>query len=81
LAIRVNDSKIALKSGFEKYLRIDKDDVIRGISDAVGSMEQWEPVFQVSFMFLFTIGQKKKMNMIFRKANQLFWVRITASCP
>ncbi len=50
LAIRINDSKIAFKSGFEKYLRIDKDDIIRGVSDAVGSMEQWEPVFQVSWL-------------------------------
>lgn len=48
LAIRINDSKIAFKSGFEKYLRIDKDDIVRGVSDAVGSMEQWEPVFQAS---------------------------------
>ena len=47
LAIRVTESKIALKSGFEKYLRVDKDAVVRGISDAVGAMEQWEPVFQV----------------------------------
>lgn len=46
LSIRVTDTKIALKSGFEKYLRVDKDEVVRGISDAVGSMEQWEPVFQ-----------------------------------
>ena len=47
LAIRVNDTKIALKSGFEKYLRVEKDGVIRGIADAVGSMEQWEPIFEV----------------------------------
>jgi protein FRG1 len=43
----VNDTKIALKSGFEKYLRVEKDGVIRGIADAVGSMEQWEPIFEV----------------------------------
>ena len=48
MAIRVNDTKIALKSGFEKYLRVEKDGVVRGISDAVGSMEQWEPIFEVS---------------------------------
>ena len=47
LAIRVNETKVALKSGFEKYLRVDKDGVVRGIADAVGVMEQWEPVFQV----------------------------------
>lgn len=48
LAVRVNDTKVAFKSGYEKYLRVDsKDGVVRGISDAVGNMEQWEPVFQV----------------------------------
>lgn len=47
LAIKVTDTKIAFKSGFNKYLRVDsKDGVVRGISDAVGSMEQWEPIFQ-----------------------------------
>ena len=49
MAIRVTESKIALKSGFEKYLRVDKDGVVKGIADAVGSMEQWEPVFEVNF--------------------------------
>ena len=50
-AIRVNESKIAFKSGFEKYLRVDKDGVVRGVADAVGAMEQWEPVFQVCFLY------------------------------
>ena len=50
MAIRVTESKIALKSGFEKYLRVDKDGVVKGIADAVGSMEQWEPVFEVNFL-------------------------------
>lgn len=51
LAIRINETKIALKSGFEKYLRVDKDGVVRGIADAVGSMEQWEPIFEVTTIF------------------------------
>ncbi len=46
MAVKVNETKIALKSGFDKYLRSEKDGVVRGISDAVGAMEQWEPVFQ-----------------------------------
>lgn len=46
MCIRVNDTKIALKSGYDKYLRVDKDGAVRGISDAVGPMEQFEPVFQ-----------------------------------
>ncbi len=48
LAVRVTDTKVALKSGYEKYLRVEgKEGAVKGISDAVGSMEQWEPVFQV----------------------------------
>ncbi|XP_067000663.2 protein FRG1 homolog [Anabrus simplex] len=45
-AIKVNDTKIALKSGYGKYLRVGPDGVVTGRSDAVGAMEQWEPVFQ-----------------------------------
>ena len=43
----MNDTKVALKSGYGKYLRVDKDGAVTGRSDAVGPMEQWEPVFQV----------------------------------
>ena len=47
MAVKVTDSKIALKSGFEKYLQVDnKDYIVRGTADAVGPMEQWEPIFQ-----------------------------------
>ncbi|GFQ66090.1 protein FRG1 [Trichonephila clavata] len=45
-AIRVSDTKIALKSGYNKYLRVGMDGRLYGRSDAIGSMEQWEPVFQ-----------------------------------
>lgn len=45
-AIVVNDSKIALKSGFDKYLSIDKNCRVTGRSDAIGPLEQWEPVFE-----------------------------------
>ena len=47
--MKVTDNKVAFKSGYDKYLRVDtKDGVVRGISDAVGPMEQWEPIFQVT---------------------------------
>lgn len=46
-AFPVNDTKIALKSGYGKYLGVDKKGVVIGRSDAVGAMEQWEPVFEV----------------------------------
>jgi protein FRG1 len=39
--------KVALKSGYGKYLRVDKDGAVTGRSDAVGPMEQWDPIFQV----------------------------------
>ncbi|GLG97786.1 hypothetical protein R5R35_010261 [Gryllus longicercus] len=51
-AFRINDSKIALKSGYGKYLCVGKDGVVTGRSDAVGAMEQWEPVFQEGKMAL-----------------------------
>lgn len=47
MAVQVTESKIALKSGFEKYLNVDnKDYIVRGTAEAVGPMEQWEPIFQ-----------------------------------
>ncbi|GAB6021370.1 hypothetical protein CHUAL_003978 [Chamberlinius hualienensis] len=45
-AVKVSDNKVALKSGYGKYLRIGPEGLIVGRSDAIGSMEQWEPVFQ-----------------------------------
>lgn len=51
-AIQINDNKIAFKSGFGKYLRIEKDGIVTGRSDAVGAMEQWEPIFQDGKMAL-----------------------------
>jgi protein FRG1 len=46
-AIRINDDKIALKSGYSKYLGVDKNGGVIGRSDAVGAPEQWEVVFEV----------------------------------
>ncbi|CAG9839730.1 unnamed protein product [Diabrotica balteata] len=45
-AIPINERKIAFKSGYNKYLRVEKNGVVTGRSDAIGAMEQWEPVFQ-----------------------------------
>ncbi|XP_012262431.1 protein FRG1 homolog [Athalia rosae] len=45
-AFPVNETKIALKSGYGKYLGVDKKGTVIGRSDAVGAMEQWEPIFQ-----------------------------------
>ncbi|XP_045449898.1 protein FRG1 homolog [Melitaea cinxia] len=45
-AFPAGDNKFALKSGYGKYLGVSKEGVVIGRSDAVGPMEQWEPVFQ-----------------------------------
>ncbi|XP_076632790.1 FSHD region gene 1 [Colletes latitarsis] len=45
-AFPIGETKIALKSGYGKYLGVDKKGVVVGRSDAVGMIEQWEPIFQ-----------------------------------
>ncbi|KAG7189042.1 hypothetical protein KM043_008633 [Ampulex compressa] len=45
-AFPISETKIALKSGYGKYLGVDKKGIVVGRSDAVGMIEQWEPVFQ-----------------------------------
>ncbi|XP_059845282.1 protein FRG1 isoform X2 [Hypanus sabinus] len=45
-AIKLSETRIALKSGYGKYMGINSDGVVIGRSDAIGSREQWEPVFQ-----------------------------------
>ncbi|XP_063413167.1 protein FRG1-like [Mytilus trossulus] len=51
-AVKVNETKIAIKSGYGKYLSIDPDDGVIGRSEAIGAREQWEPVFQEGRMAL-----------------------------
>ncbi|XP_043918407.1 protein FRG1 [Protopterus annectens] len=51
-AIKVSESRIALKSGYGKYLGINSEGLVIGRSDAIGSREQWEPVFQDGKMAL-----------------------------
>lgn len=46
-AIAISETRIALKSGYGKYLGVDKDGLIVGRSDAIGPLEQFEPIFQV----------------------------------
>ncbi|XP_012280677.1 protein FRG1 homolog isoform X2 [Orussus abietinus] len=45
-AFPISETKVALKSGYGKYLGVNKNGVVIGRSDAVGAMEQWEPIFQ-----------------------------------
>ncbi|AWP05342.1 putative protein FRG1 isoform 2 [Scophthalmus maximus] len=51
-AIKLSDSRIALKSGYGKYLGINSEGLVVGRSDAIGAREQWEPVFQEGKMAL-----------------------------
>lgn len=48
----ISERKVAFKSGYDKYLRVDKNGVVTGRSDAIGPMEQWEPVFEEGKMAL-----------------------------
>ncbi|CAH1266927.1 FRG1 [Branchiostoma lanceolatum] len=51
-AIVVSETKIALKSGYGKYLGVNSDGVVIGRAEAIGPREQWEPVFQEGKMAL-----------------------------
>ncbi|XP_023016945.1 FSHD region gene 1 [Leptinotarsa decemlineata] len=51
-AVLVDEKKVAFKSGYNKYLRVEKNGIVTGRSDAIGPMEQWEPVFQDGKMAL-----------------------------
>ena len=51
-AFPINNTKVSFKSGYGKYLKIEKDGMVTGRSEAVGSMEQWEPIFQDGKMAL-----------------------------
>ncbi|XP_054639307.1 protein FRG1-like [Dunckerocampus dactyliophorus] len=51
-AVKLSDSRIALKSGYGKYLGLNSDRLVAGRSDAIGSREQWQPVFQEGKMAL-----------------------------
>ncbi|KAJ2951266.1 hypothetical protein O0L34_g5667 [Tuta absoluta] len=45
-AFPAGETKFALKSGYGKYVGVSKEGTVMGRSDAVGAMEQWEPVWQ-----------------------------------
>uniref|UniRef100_A0A8C4R053 FSHD region gene 1 n=1 Tax=Eptatretus burgeri TaxID=7764 RepID=A0A8C4R053_EPTBU len=45
-AVKLSDSRIALKSGYGKFLGVQSDGVVQAKADAIGPREQWEPVFQ-----------------------------------
>lgn len=57
-AFPAGETKFALKSGYGKYLGVTKDGVVVGRSDAVGPMEQWEPVWQDGEDFVMDFNDK-----------------------
>ena len=42
----MTDRKISLKSGYGKYMGVDKSGLITGRVDAITPLEQFEPVWQ-----------------------------------
>merc|ERR1712183_409591 len=56
--VALSERKIALKTGFGKYLSVDKNNFVVGRSDAISSMEQWEPVFQEGKLALLAPNDK-----------------------
>uniref|UniRef100_A0A8C9GNI1 Protein FRG1 n=1 Tax=Piliocolobus tephrosceles TaxID=591936 RepID=A0A8C9GNI1_9PRIM len=52
MSVKLSDSRISLKSDYGKYLGINSDGLVVGLSDAIGPREQWESVFQNGKMAL-----------------------------
>ncbi|XP_050297504.1 protein FRG1 [Anthonomus grandis grandis] len=50
--VYISERKVAFKSGYDKYLRVDKSGIVTGRSDAIGPMEQWELVLEDGKMAL-----------------------------
>ena len=59
MAIKINENKIAFKSGYNKYLKVNGSGELQGVSDAVGPMEQFEPIFQDGKLALLGNALKK----------------------
>jgi protein FRG1 len=51
-AFIVNENKIYIKSGFNKYLRPESDGVVTGRSEAAGEKEAFEPIWENGKMAL-----------------------------
>ncbi|CAG0884821.1 unnamed protein product [Cyprideis torosa] len=46
MALPVDDRRVAFKSGYNKHLGVDKNGILIGRADAIGTREIWEPVFE-----------------------------------
>ena len=44
--VQLSETKIAIKSGFSRYLSVNTAGEVIGREEAIGLREQWEPVFE-----------------------------------
>lgn len=44
--VRVTENRIALKSGYDRYVGVNSAGELIGRSEAIGPRETWEPVFE-----------------------------------
>lgn len=44
--VQLSETKIAIKSGYGRYLGVNTSGDVIGKAEAVAAREQWEPVFQ-----------------------------------
>lgn len=44
--VRVSETKIALKSGYNRYVSVNSAGELIGRTEAIGPRETWEPVFE-----------------------------------
>ncbi|XP_060553089.1 protein FRG1-like [Ruditapes philippinarum] len=51
-AVKVDETKVAFKSGYDQYISVGTSNLVIGRSMAIGGKEQWEPVFQEGKMAL-----------------------------
>lgn len=46
MAMKCGEGKFSLKSGFDRFLRLNKLGQLAGVSEAVGGLEQFEPIWE-----------------------------------
>lgn len=51
-AVKLDETRISLKSGYGQYLSVSPENLVVGRSSAIGNREQFEPVFQEDKMAL-----------------------------
>ena len=44
--VRVSENRIALKSGYNRYVSVNSAGELIGRMEAIGPRETWEPVFE-----------------------------------